>query len=160
MKKRERNSDGVDRYNLRAKHGVLNMENKLKLEVVTPYGLILSDEVDEVTTAGSEGEFGVLPGHVSFITTLKIGMLTYKKGNEVRYIFVNSGYAEVGPDKVTVLADSAEKSEDIDVERAKAAMKRAEERLKKMEEIDFARAETALERAAIRTQVAEKRTMR
>jgi F-type H+-transporting ATPase subunit epsilon len=116
------------------------MENKLKLEIVTPYGLILSDEVDEVTTSGSEGEFGVLPGHVHFITTLKIGMLTYKKGTEVRYVFVNGGYAEV--------------------ERAKAAMKRAEERLKKMEEIDFARAETALERAAIRTQVAEKRTMR
>ena len=136
------------------------MENKLKLEIVTPYGLILGDEVDEVTAAGSEGEFGVLPGHVHFITTLKIGMLNYKKGNEVRYVFVNSGYAEVGPDKVTVLADSAEKSEDIDVERAKAAMKRAEERLKKMEEIDFARAESALERAAIRTQLAEKRTMR
>jgi F-type H+-transporting ATPase subunit epsilon len=136
------------------------MENKLKLEIVTPYGLILGDEVDEVTTSGSEGEFGVLPGHVHFITTLKIGMLTYKKGNEVRYVFVNGGYAEVGPDKVVVLADSAEKSEDIDVERAKAAMKRAEERLKKMEEIDFARAESALQRAAIRTQVAEKRTMR
>jgi F-type H+-transporting ATPase subunit epsilon len=136
------------------------MENKLKLEIVTPYGLVLSDEVDEVTTSGSEGEFGVLPGHVPFITTLKIGMLTYKKGTEVRYVFVNSGYAEVGPDKVVVLADSAEKSEDIDVERAKAAMKRAEERLKKAEEIDFARAESSLERASARIQIAERRSVR
>jgi len=130
------------------------MENKLKLEIVTPYGLILSNDVDEVTAAGSEGEFGVLPGHAPFLTTLKIGMLIFKKGNEVRYIFVNSGFAEVGPDKVTILADSAEKAKDIDVERAKEAMKRAEERLKKMEEIDFARAESALERATMRINVA------
>jgi F-type H+-transporting ATPase subunit epsilon len=70
---------------------------------------------------------------------------------------VNSGYAEAGPDKVIILADSAEKSEDIDVERAKAAMKRAEERLKKVEEIDFARAESAVERASARVQIAERR---
>ncbi|MBI5188743.1 MAG: F0F1 ATP synthase subunit epsilon [Nitrospirae bacterium] len=136
------------------------MENKLKLEIVTPYGLVFSDDVDEVTAAGSEGEFGVLPGHAPFLTTLKRGMLTYKKGNEVRYFFVNSGFAEVGPDKVIILADSAERSEDIDVERAKAAMKRAEERLKKAEEIDFARAESSLERATARIQIAEKRTAR
>ena len=66
---------------------------KIKLDIVTPYGLIFRDDVDEVTAAGSEGEFGVLPGHAPFLTTLKIGMLTYKKGNEVRYIFVNSGFA-------------------------------------------------------------------
>jgi len=136
------------------------MENKVKLEVVTPYGLILNEDVDEVTAAGSEGEFGVLPGHAPFVTTLKVGMLTYKRGSEVSYIFVNSGYADVGPDKVVVLADSAEKSEYIDVERAKAAMKRAEERLKKMEEIDFARAESSLERASVRVQIAERKTLR
>lgn len=135
------------------------MENKLKLEVVTPYGLILCEDVDEVTAAGSEGEFGVLPNHAPFVTTLKIGMLTCKKGNEEKYVFVNSGYAEVGPDKVVVLADSAEKSEDIDVERAKAAMKRAEERLKKTEEIDFMRAESSLERATVRIHTAEKRSL-
>jgi len=133
------------------------MENKLKLEIVTPYGLIYSDEVDELVASGSEGEFGVLPQHIPFLTSLKIGMLTYKKGNETGYFFVNSGYAEVGPDKVLVLADSAEKSEDIDVERAKAAMKRAEERLKKAEEIDIARSTTSLERAVMRLQIAEKR---
>jgi len=133
------------------------MESKLKLEIVTPYGLILSEDVDEVSCTGSEGDFGVLPGHVPFFTTLKIGMLVYKKGNVTKYIFVNWGYAEVGAEKVMILADSAEKSEDIDVERAKAAMKRAEERLKKIEEFDFARSSSALERSVARVQVAEKK---
>jgi F-type H+-transporting ATPase subunit epsilon len=131
---------------------------KLKLEIVTPDGLVFSGEVDEVTAAGSEGEFGVLPGHAPFLTTLKVGMITIKRGTEVLYFFVNSGYAEVGPDKVLVLADSAERAEDIDVERAKEAMKRAEERLKKREEIDFARAESALERATTRIQIAERKS--
>ena len=133
------------------------MENKLRLEIVTPYGQILSEDVDEVSTSGTEGDFGVLPGHIPFITTLKIGMLTYKKGNDIGYVFINSGYAEVSADKVIVLADSAEKSEDIDVERAKAAIQRAEERLKKAEEVDFARATTSLERATIRTQLVQKK---
>lgn len=137
----------------------MEKDSKLKLEIVTPYGLILSEDVDEVVCAGSEGEFGVLPGHVPFFTTLKIGMLTYKKGNSTKYVFVNSGYAEVTPDRVLVLADSAEKAEDIDVERAKAAMKRAEERLKKAEEFDFARATSALERAVTRIQVAERKSI-
>jgi F-type H+-transporting ATPase subunit epsilon len=135
----------------------MEKESKLKLEIVTPYGLILSEDVDEVSCTGSEGDFGVLPGHVPFFTTLKIGMLIYKKGNATKYIFVNWGYAEVGPEKVMILADSAEKSEDIDVERAKTAMKRAEERLKKAEEFDFARSSSALERAVSRVQVAEKK---
>jgi len=133
------------------------MESKLKLEIVTPYGLILSEDVDEVSCTGSEGDFGVLPGHVPFFTTLKIGMLNYKKGNALKYVFVNWGYAEVGAERVMILADSAEKSEDIDVERAKAAMKRAEERLKKTEEFDFARSTSSLERAVSRVQVAEKK---
>jgi len=135
----------------------MEKENKLKLEIVTPYGLILSEDVDEVSGSGSEGDFGVLPGHVPFFTTLKAGMLAYKKGNATKYVFVNWGYAEVGPERVMILADSAEKSEDIDIERAKAAMKRAEERLKKIEEFDFARASSSLERAVARVQVAERR---
>lgn len=130
---------------------------KLRLEIVTPYGFVFSDDVDEVVCAGGEGDFGVLPGHVPFFTTVKIGMLTYKNGNEARYFFVNSGYVEVGPDKVLILADSAERSEDIDVERAKVSMKRAEERLKKCDDCDFHRAETSLERAATRIQIAQLR---
>jgi F-type H+-transporting ATPase subunit epsilon len=133
------------------------MENKLRLDVVTPYGLILSEDVDELTAVGTEGEFGVLPGHAAFITTLTIGCLTLKKDGKLECVFVGSGYAEVSSDKVVILADSAERAEDIDVERALAARKRAEERLAEMEKIDFARATAAVERATIRVQVAEKR---
>ena len=135
-------------------------EGKLLLEIVTPYGLIFSEEVDEVTAAGSEGEFGVLSGHVPYVTTLKIGMLICKKGNDTKFFFVNWGYAEISSDKVLVLADSAERSEDIDLERAKAAMQRAEERLKKCEDCDFHRAEASLERAATRIQIAQVRIPR
>lgn len=134
------------------------MDNKIRLDIVTPYGLIMSEDVDELTATGSEGEFGVLPGHVPFITTLNIGMLVIKKDGKTEYVFVSSGYAEVTFEKVVVLADSAEKAEDIDVDRALAARKRAEERLAQMEKYDFARATAAVERATIRIQVAEKKT--
>ena len=129
------------------------MAETLTLDIVTPYGHIFTEEVDEVLAPGSEGEFGVLPEHPPFLTTLKIGILTYKKGSETGHFFLNWGYAEVGPDKVTVLADSAEKSDEIDIERAKESMKRAEERLKQAADIDEARATAALERAAARIHV-------
>lgn len=135
-------------------------EGKLLLEIVTPQGLVFSEEIDEVTATGSEGEFGVLPGHVPFVTVLKIGMVTCKTGNELKIFFVNWGYAEVGPDRVMILADSAERSDEIDIERARAAMKRAEERMKKAEEIDFKRAEAAVERAVTRIQVSELKRMK
>jgi F-type H+-transporting ATPase subunit epsilon len=134
------------------------VENKIKLEIVTPYGVVFSDEVDEVVAPGSEGEFGVLPSHIPFLTTLRIGMLTYKKDNVTGYCFVNNGYAEVSPHRVLILADSAEKAEDIDVERAQAAKKRAEERLRHAEKFDHARATAALTRALTRLQIAEKRS--
>lgn len=133
------------------------MAEKLRLEVVTPHGSVLSQDVDEVVAPGSEGEFGVLPGHVPFVTMLKIGILIYRHGGTLGYIFINSGYAEVIDDIVLVLADSAEKAEKIDIERAREAMKRAEERLKKATEIDFVRAQASIERAITRIQVAEKR---
>lgn len=133
---------------------------KLRLEIVTPYGTAFSEDVDEVIAPGSEGEFGVLPGHAPFLTTLKIGMLTYRRGNETGYFFVNRGYAETTAEKVLILADSAEKAEDIDIERAMAAKKRAEERLKQAEKIDEARALTSLERATVRIQVAGRRSVR
>ena len=136
------------------------MAEKLTLDIVTPHGHVLTDEVDEIVASGSEGEFGVLPDHVPFLTTLKVGMLVYKKGSETGIFFIGSGYSEVGPDKVTILADSAERSDSIDVERAKAAMKRAEERLKQKEAVDEARATAALERAMTRVQVAEKHSAR
>ena len=131
------------------------MADKLTLDIVTPHGHVCTEEVDEVIASGSEGEFVVLPNHIKFVTTLKIGMLTYKKGSESGHFFVNWGYAEVGPDKVTILADSAEKSDDIDVERASEAIKRAEDRLKQAEKFDEARATAALDRAMTRAQIAE-----
>jgi F-type H+-transporting ATPase subunit epsilon len=133
------------------------MENKLLLEIVTPYGKILSEEVDEVTATGSEGDFGALPGHVNFITTLKICILTYRKGSETGFVFINSGYAEVTQTGMIILADSAELSDEIDVERAIEARERAEERLKQEEKIDIARATAAIERATIRIQLAGKK---
>lgn len=136
------------------------MDNKIRLDIVTPHGLVLSEDVDEIAATGSEGEFGVLPGHVPFITTLKIGMLIVKKDNKTDFVFVNSGYAEVTSGKVIILADSAERAGDIDVERAKAAMKRAEERLQQADRVDFGRATAAIERATIRIQIAEKKVTR
>lgn len=136
------------------------MADKLKLDIVTPYGHVFTDEVDEIVAVGTEGEFGVLPGHAPFLTTLELSMLTIKNGGESRYFFINSGYAEVGHDKVTVLADSAEKSEDIDVERAIEAKKRAENRLKQVEKFDGTRATASLKRSVMRSQVAQKHTLK
>lgn len=136
------------------------MAEKLTLDIVTPYGHVFTDKVDEIVAVGTEGEFGVLPGHAPFLTTLELSMLTIKNGGESRYFFINSGYAEVGHDKVTVLADSAEKSEDIDVERAIEAKKRAEDRLKLVKKFDGARTTASLKRSVMRSQVAQKHTLK
>jgi F-type H+-transporting ATPase subunit epsilon len=134
------------------------MAEKLKLEMVTPYKRVLSVEVDEVTAPGAVGEFGVLPDHTSLLTTLKVGELTYKQGNETFHVAVNWGYVEVENNVMTVLVETAEPADQIDVERAKAALARAEEALKKLtnEDKDFKIMEAALERAVIRVQVAGK----
>jgi F-type H+-transporting ATPase subunit epsilon len=132
------------------------MAEKLKLELVTPYKRVLSEEVDEVTAPGMIGEFGVLPGHTPLLTTLRIGELTYKQGNQTFHVAVNWGYVEVEDDTITVLVETAEPSDQIDIARAKAALARAEEALKKLspEDKDFKAMECALERALIRVQVA------
>ncbi len=138
------------------------MEKVLKLNIVTPYGQVMEDEVDEVISPGTEGEFGVLPGHVPFVTTLNVGTLTYKKDGRIGRVFINSGYAEVDYNRVLILSDSAEKSEDIDLERVEAAKKRAESRLNEVRElkdaggsIDFVRARAALTRSVIRIKTTE-----
>lgn len=131
-----------------------------QLEIVTPQRLIVSDEVTELMAPGSEGYFGVLPGHIPFMTTLKIGELTYWKGKDERHLSVTWGYAEVRGDKVIVLAETAERAEEIDAERAEQARQRAERRVRDWgageETIDFARAQAALQRALTRLQVAAK----
>ncbi len=132
------------------------MAEKIKLELVTPYKQVLSEEVDEVTAPGTIGEFGVLPGHTSLLTTLKIGELVYKQGNQTFHVAVNWGYVEVEDDTMTVLVETAEPADEIDLERAKAALGRAEEALKQLDSEDkqFKVMECALERALIRVQVA------
>ena len=135
------------------------MADKLKLEMVTPYKRVLSEEVDEITAPGFVGELGILPGHTPLLTTLKVGELSYKKGSEQFHVAVNWGYLEVEEDTVTVLVDTAEKSDEIDLARAKAALGRAEEALKALSQEDknFKIMEAALERALIRIQVAGKK---
>ena len=137
------------------------MAGNIKIEVVTPEKSVVSEEAQIVMAPGSLGEFGVLIGHTPFFTTLKVGIIKYKdiKGDE-RFVFVNGGFAEALPDRVTVLAESAERRRDIDVERAKSALKRAQERLEKAgarEDIDFMRVRAALERAMQRIRLAETR---
>ncbi len=131
---------------------------RILLEIVTPQRLLVSEAVEEIVAPGSEGYFGVLPGHLPFMTTLKVGELTYRKEREERHLAVSWGYAEVRPEKVIILAETAERAEEIDVDRARRAKGRAEERLRKWgdETIDFARATAALQRALTRLEVAAK----
>lgn len=134
------------------------MAGSINLEVVTPDKSVVSDEAQIVVAPGAYGEFGVLPGHTTFLTTLQVGMIRYKdQGGNERIVFVNGGFAEVMLNTVTVLAESAERRKDIDVERARAAVKRAEERLaqaSRKEDVDFQRAQAALQRAIARLKIA------
>ena len=134
------------------------MDKLFLLEIVTPYGLVVSSKVEEAYIPGSQGDFGVLPGHAPFLTSLRIGELHYRQGNEVNYVTVNHGFAEVTPTKTTILTDTAELSGEINVERAQAAKARAEERLKSLSKEDpaYIQEAEAAERARIRIRVAEK----
>ena len=133
------------------------MAEMIKLEVVTPEKYVVDEEVEIAVAPGVLGEFGVLIGHTPFLTLLKTGTVRYTDANgKERFVFVSGGFAEALPDKVTVLAESAERRRDIDVERAKAAQQRAQDRLaqEKAEDIDFLRAKIALERAINRLNLA------
>ena len=130
---------------------------KLLLEVVTPDKLLVSEYVDQISAPGTEGDFGVLPGHCHFLTTLRIGELHYRIGETEHYMSVLWGFADVTPQKVTILAEVAEKAEDIDVERAQAAVAQAEECLERgglPSEVEEAR--VSLEKARLRQKVAER----
>jgi len=133
----------------------LALPTAITLEIVTPERAIASEQVDEVQLPGSEGYFGVLPGHAPLLATLQVGELWYRIGQDKHYLAVAFGFAEVLPDRVTVLAQIAERPEDIDVPRAEAAKKRAEERVARPQvEIDFERARVAMMKSLIRLQVA------
>ncbi|MGH9159907.1 MAG: F0F1 ATP synthase subunit epsilon [Vicinamibacteraceae bacterium] len=127
----------------------------LTLSIVMPEREILHETVDEVELPGSEGYFGVLPGHTPLLATLKIGELWYRKGQDKHYVMIANGFAEVLPDRVTVLAELVERAEDIDVPRAEAAKARAEERSRTPEAgLEYERVRAALEKANARLQVA------
>ena len=136
------------------------MADGLALEIATPTRLVVSERVDEVVAPGIEGYFGVLPGHAPFLTTLGVGVLTYRIGREEFRLAVAGGFCEVRNDKVIVLADSAERPEEVDRGRAERARDRAERRLSgrpagdEPEEIDYGRAARSLARAQARLDVA------
>jgi len=134
------------------------MADKIKLRVVTPSRLMLDEEVDEVTATGELGEFGVLPNHISFLSTLVPGEMSYKQGASKRILAVSGGYAEVLDNVMTVLAPAAEFGAEIDTARAQRAKERAERQIAELngEEKDFELAEVALQRALVRLEVASK----
>lgn len=124
------------------------MAKTITLEIVTPDKMVLKEEVDYVGAPGINGEFGVLPNHIPFLSALGIGSLYYKLNGKKYYVFVAGGFAEVSPAKVTVLAEVAERAEDIDLERARRAQDRAEQRTKQQQEkLDHAAVQAALARA-------------
>ena len=128
------------------------MASTILLELVTPERLVLSEEVDEAVLPGFEGEFGVLPGHTQFLAILNIGILRYRKGSETRKIALGGGYAEVTPERVVVMAETAEHADEIDVERAQRARARAEAALKELSLDDeaYAKVYAELQRALVR----------
>jgi F-type H+-transporting ATPase subunit epsilon len=132
------------------------MSEELLLEIVTPEKLAFSGTIEEVTCPGSEGEFGVLRGHASLLSAIKFGELSYVKDGKRTSYAVNTGYAEVTGSKVTVLVETAERADQIDVERAKKAKETAEQKLAKFakEDPEFERAKVALERAESRLKIA------
>ena len=133
------------------------LPTSLTLEIVTPDRALVAEQVDEVEVPGSEGYFGVLPGHAPLLSSLHVGELWYRKGQEKHYLAVAFGFVEVLPDKVTVLAQIAERAEDIDLRRAEQAKARAEERMAgRNPDIDFERARIALMKSLMRIQVASR----
>lgn len=135
------------------------MADRLHLELATPTRLVAAEEADEVVVPAINGYFGVLPGHAALLALLGVGEVMYRAGRSERYLAVSGGFAEVGPDRVTILADTAERLEEIDTGRAQAARERAESRLaaRSGEETDYPRALRALERAQTRLRVAGRR---
>jgi F-type H+-transporting ATPase subunit epsilon len=133
----------------------------LELQIVTPDRMIVEDRVDEVQVPGAEGYFGVLPGHTPLLAALTVGELWYRKGQEKIYVAIAYGFAEVLPDRVTILARLAERPEEVDLARAEAARKRAEDRLNHPKgDVDMERARVALIKAVTRIQVSGRVTSR
>lgn len=135
------------------------MPDTFQLEIVTPEKMAVKDVAEEMQIPGKNGYLGILPGHAPLITELGVGEISYRKGGQTYFLAVAWGFAEVLPDKVTILAETAERPQEIDVKRAEESKRRAEEALTngKTEE-DFTRAEDSLRRAETRLEVAEKKS--
>lgn len=135
------------------------MADTFQLEIVTPEKMVVRDQAEEMQIPGKNGYLGILPGHAPLISELAVGEISYRNGGTTHHLSVAWGFAEVLPDKVTVLAETAERADEIDVKRAQEAKQRAEERLKSGNtEVDYGRAEIALQRAETRLDVAEKKS--
>jgi F-type H+-transporting ATPase subunit epsilon len=134
------------------------LPTSITLEIVTPDRALVTEQVDEVQLPGAEGYFGVLPGHAPLLASLQVGELWYRKGQEKHYLAIAFGFVEVLPDRVTVLANIAERAEDIDLARAEKAKVRAQERVAgpRTSDIDFDRARIAMMKSLIRLQVASR----
>ncbi|MGH9548425.1 MAG: F0F1 ATP synthase subunit epsilon [Terriglobales bacterium] len=134
------------------------MTDSFQLEIVTPEKMVVKDEAEEIQIPGKDGYLGILPGHAPLITELAVGEISYRKGGQTSYLSVAWGFAEVLPDKVTILAETAERPEEIDVKRAQESKLKAEAALKTGKtEADFTHAEDALKRAETRLEVAQKK---
>jgi len=134
------------------------MADTFQLEIVTPEKMVVRDVAEECQIPGKNGYLGILPGHAPLITELGVGEITYRNNGYTHHFCVAWGFAEVLPDKLTILAETAERADEINVKRAEEARKRAEDRLKSgSPEVDYPRAEDALQRAETRLQVAEKK---
>ena len=137
------------------------LPTRLQLHVVSADRLLVNETVDEVEVPGADGYFGVLPGHTPLLAMLGAGELWYRQGQERQYLAIAFGFAEVQPDRVTILAEIAERAEEIDVARAEAAKKRAEERIARSPvDMDAERARIALMKSLIRLQVASRAKIR
>jgi F-type H+-transporting ATPase subunit epsilon len=134
----------------------MTLPTRLSLQIVTPERLLVQEQVDELMVPGVNGYFGVLPGHTPLLAALSVGELWYRKGPEKIYLAIAYGFAEVLPDRVSILAQLAERAEEIDVERAESARKRAAERLERKSEVDYERARIALTKSLTRLQVSSR----
>ena len=133
------------------------LPTSIELQIVTPDKMLVKEQVDEVEIPGTEGYFGVLPGHTPMLAALAVGEMWYRKGQERTYLSLAYGFCEVLPDRVTILAQLAERAEDIDVARAEEARKRAEQRLAQAKgDVDYERARTALMKSLARLQASSR----
>lgn len=139
----------------------MSLQSHLTIEIVTPDRAIVHETVDEVLLPGAEGYLGVLPGHTPLLVSLQVGELWFRRGDDRTYLHAAFGFAEILPDRIRILARTAERADEIDLERAEAAASRARERLaSKASEIDFERARIALLKSLSRLQVARRIGMR